>query len=358
MKVYIFTEGGGEFGLGHIARCCSLYDELTERGIMVEFIIFGDINGLSILKDKNVSNTNWISCDYLNTHLKHSNYCIVDSYLATKEIYQIISAKVKKALFIDDNMRKEYPKGIIVRPSLYKYVGKYNSECVGESVDEGAGKGDSKNEGEDGGSEHKPEKDKDHRYLTGVEFILLRSAFNDEERVIRKRNTGEVLITMGGTDIRNLTPQIVDLLCIKHSEIKFHIVLGKDTIDHLRKKEPDNVLYYCNIDAKLMKELMLKSQFAITAAGQTIYELLVTGTPFIAIKVIDNQKDNVRAIKELIPGIPVIDYYDRNFMEKLEAEFDAMLRNSGEEVFRKRYANIVDGRGSKRIVDALLSLEL
>jgi spore coat polysaccharide biosynthesis predicted glycosyltransferase SpsG len=40
-------------------------------------------------------------------------------------------------------------------------------------------------------------------------------------------------------------------------------------------------------------ELMVKSDLAITAAGQTIYELLATQTPFIPIKVIENQENNV-----------------------------------------------------------------
>ncbi len=336
MQVRIFTEGGGDIGLGHIARCCSLYEELAGRGVPVEFFIYGEISGISILKDKRVRNTNWISCDYLKTHIMDSDTCIVDSYLATEKLYQIIAAKAKKALYIDDNRRIEYPKGMIVRPSFYPCVGDHAYKGEGMYVD----------------------KYKDHLYLTGAKFILLRGEFSDAYKELGKSRTGEVLITMGGTDIRNLTPRIVDHLCVKHSDIKLHIVLGKDPPEPLREKKPEHVNYYSNIDAGLMKELMLQSQFAITAAGQTLYELLATGTPFIAIEVIENQKDHVRAIREHIPGMPIIAYQDRFFLEKLEAEFDTMLRLSREEDFRKLYTGLVDGRGSKRIVDALLSFEL
>ena len=336
MKVKIFTEGGGEIGLGHIGRCCSLYDELNERGISAEFIIFGDINGLSILQDKNVSNTDWFSYDYLSSHIDPSDYCIVDSYLATGEIYQAISRQAKKALFIDDHMSMAYPKGIIVRPSLYK------NKPVGKCK----------------GPEHMLRKGREHIYLTGADFIPLRRAFAAGNGPDPKRSREEVLITMGGTDIRNLTPIIIEHLCRKYSDMKFHIVADKDKTELFREKRPDHVLCYHNIDGAHMKELMLKSRFAISAAGQTIYELLATGTPFMAIKVIDNQADNVRALKELLPELPVIAYEDRDFTKKLEAGFEAMLRQTLKEDFGKGYRKLVDGMGRKRIVDALLTLEL
>jgi spore coat polysaccharide biosynthesis predicted glycosyltransferase SpsG len=327
MVVKIFTEGGSNIGLGHISRCCCLYDEITGRGIMVEFIIFGDIEGLGLLRGKNVININWISSDYLNCHINNTDYCIVDSYLATKEINLVISDKSKKALFIDDNMGIEYPKGIIVKPSL----------CNEEMF----------------------KKDSGHIYLVGVEYILLRSAFVDVKRGACKRSVEEVLITMGGSDIRNLTPKIIDMLCMKHSEIKFKVVVGNAyyNIDQHIKKERDNVVFYYNIDAELMKELMLNSEFAIAAAGQTLYELLATKTPFIAIKVIDNQKVNVDGIKKHFPSISIFDCEDEDFIGKFEAEFETMLKQACEEDLSKRYMNIVDGKGSKRIIDALLSLD-
>ena len=43
MRVKIFTEGGKDIGLGHISRCSSLYNEIANRGIRVDFIVYGDI---------------------------------------------------------------------------------------------------------------------------------------------------------------------------------------------------------------------------------------------------------------------------------------------------------------------------
>ncbi|MDF2593464.1 MAG: hypothetical protein K0S75_2930, partial [Clostridia bacterium] len=85
--------------------------------------------------------------------------------------------------------------------------------------------------------------------------------------------------------------------------------------------------------------------------------LLATKTPFIAIKVIDNQKVNVDGIKKHFPSISIFDCEDEDFIGKFEAEFETMLKQACEEDLSKRYMNIVDGKGSKRIIDALLSLD-
>lgn len=43
----------------------------------------------------------------------------MNSYVADPDIYHFISARSKKSLFIDDNKRIDYPKGIVVNPSIY-----------------------------------------------------------------------------------------------------------------------------------------------------------------------------------------------------------------------------------------------
>ncbi len=125
MKVIILTEGGSQIGLGHISRCSSLYDELEARGIEVEFIIYGDTNDIEIIKNKKFKLANWLSTDFLNYYIKENDYCIVGSYLATEDLYKVISNRAKKSLFIDDNARIKYPMGVVVNPSLSTNVVTY-----------------------------------------------------------------------------------------------------------------------------------------------------------------------------------------------------------------------------------------
>ena len=42
MKVIILTEGGKNMGIGHLARCLSLYQAFEDKNINAEIIVNGD----------------------------------------------------------------------------------------------------------------------------------------------------------------------------------------------------------------------------------------------------------------------------------------------------------------------------
>ncbi|NMA49298.1 MAG: UDP-2,4-diacetamido-2,4,6-trideoxy-beta-L-altropyranose hydrolase [Tissierellia bacterium] len=325
MKVKIFTEGGFGIGLGHISRCSSLYDEVVSRGIEAEFVIHGNFKNVDLLKGMMVKNVNWLSEDYLNNHINNTDYCIVDSYLASEELYQIISNKSKKALFIDDNARIKYPKGIIVNPSL--------------SVD----------------GLNYPQND-EYIYLLGDKYIILRSPFVNVKKNIINKDVKEVLITMGGSDPKELTPKILNGICKNYPLIKFNVVIGNAfrKANLIERIELNNIEFHYNVDAELMKNLMLKSDFAITAAGQTVYELLAIQTPFIPIKIAENQSNNIQGLRMINPHQVIIEHEDKFFLKRLEKEFKTMLCKDKRENLAKLYKNQVEGLGNKRIVDSLL----
>lgn len=324
-KVLIFTEGGNKTGLGHISRCSSLYDELVNRGIEVELIINGDVFDIEIIKDKKVKVLNWMSEKFLNDYIKKSDYSIVDSYLVNKSLCTVISNKSNKCLFIDDNARVKYPKGIIVNPALNIDDAMYH-----------------KNEGS--------------CYLLGPKYIILRNAFLKAKREKINKVVKKILIIMGGSDVRNITPLILSILSNKYSKMVFNVIIGgyyKNMYED-EKNKVKNVHFYNNIDAEEMKEIMLNSDIAVTAAGQTTYELVATETPFIPIKVVENQSNNIIGLRELNIVDNVIEYSDPFFEKKLIIEFDRLLNfNSRAKIFGL-YSVIIDGMGSKRIIDSLI----
>jgi len=188
MKVKILTEGGNGIGLGHISRCVSLYDEVLSRGIDAEFIVYGDIEGTEILKDKNILNANWLNIEYLRENITKEDYVIVDSYKADKEIYNIIAQISKKSLYIDDFGRLDYPKGIILNPSLDSRHINYSNT--------------SKN-----------------ILLVGPKYVIIRSSFIGIERKHIQKEVKRVLVVMGGTDVRNIIPLIIDKICKENQDI-------------------------------------------------------------------------------------------------------------------------------------------
>lgn len=254
-RVIIFTEGGDNIGLGHITRCFALYEEIESRDIEVLFVIFGkNIDGL--LKGKKYLNKDWKDKEFLKFFLKKDDYIIIDSYLADIEIYKFISESTKKCLYIDDNNRISYPKGIILNPVLYDDI-VYKTENI---------------------------------VLQGKDYIILRKEFLETTTEAVEKNI-DVLITLGGTDIRNLTPKLLQIIKRINSKLKIAVVIGKafDNIEKIEKEKNDNIEFYYNLSALEMKEIILKSKTVICGCGQTINEMLSLGAKFLPILIADNQ---------------------------------------------------------------------
>lgn len=324
MKVKIFTEGGKDIGLGHISRCSSLYNEIATRGIPVDFIVYGDIGKIDFLNGINIINENWLDKEYLFNKTTSVEFVIVDSYKATKEIYDIISKKSKRALFIDDIGRIEYPEGIIVNPSLDSSHIDYSHSS--NSI-----------------------------LLYGAEYVILRESFRGLKREDISNEVKRVLIMMGGTDIRGLTPLIIDNICRNMLDIEFDIVAGSEDMEKINSQisKPNNITFHNNLDSAQMMELMINSDLAITAAGQTIYELLATQTPFIPIKVIENQENNIKSLLEYNPEQIVLRYDDSDFLSNMNKALVLFSDFEYRKNYTLKYTDLVDGYGSRRIVDYL-----
>lgn len=318
MNVLIFTEGGRKTGFGHIMRCISLYDEVERRGIEVELIIHSDDKLGEMIGNRRHQLMNWYSIECLTQLIQSFSYCIVDSYIASENLYQVIQKFSKTALFLDDTQRITYPEGIVVHPSLLANDAPINS-------------------------------------LAGPEYIILRDTFRKNEPKLIRPTVTNVLITLGGTSQPSLIQALVHSICSTFQEMTFHIVNGHLTDFSLKQESdlPANIVLHSYVSSDEMKQLMTDSDLVITAAGQTIYELLALGIPFIPIQIVNNQKRNMQALiqKELINTTLI--WESSTFAERITQEFLRMLTSDAREQQIEKQNGIVDGKGPKRIIDAL-----
>lgn len=327
MKVKIYTEGGSGVGFGHLSRCASLYDELRERNADVKMIVHGDIQQAGFLQGKTLVNQNWMDKAYLSASLEPDDYVIVDSYLASREIYDLIASIVQKAVFIDDTGRIEYPRGIIVNPAL-----------------------DAK------GIEYGKDTD---RVLSGPEYVIVRSAFVTSSKADIPPMARRAFVIMGGTDVRNLTAGVMDSVCRANEDMDFDVVVSPsqyESLDSMLKL--GNVHLHTNVSEVEMSRLMARADLAITAAGQTIHELMVTRTPFIAVQVADNQKNNIEAVSKFISPEVVLNCDQPTFYDSLLQHFSKMKSYEFRREISGRMASVVDGKGRKRIIDALFGISV
>lgn len=321
MKIKIFTECGKDIGIGHISRCSALYREAINRGIFTELIVYSDTKNVEFLENMTYIEREWFDYEYLEKNISLEDYVIVDSYKATKKTYKIISKRSKKALFIDDIGRLNYPEGIILNPSL-------DIASVDYSLQQNI-------------------------ILFGPKYVILRDSFRDLKRTYLSPKIKKVIILMGGTDIRGLIPFIIEKICKNKLDVNFDIIINKDNLEEYKKYNFKNIKIYNNLNSDQIKHLMINSDFAITGAGQTIYELLATETPFIPIQLVDNQKNNIKSLLKYNPEQIFLNYDDLDLELRINQAWELYEYLEYRKKHNIKYQNLVDGRGSVRILDKL-----
>lgn len=320
MKVAIITEGFNGTGYGHLTRCLSLYQAFEEKNIIPLYIANCDEDGKKFIGNVNLLQFDWLNnAEKLYNTINDYDIAIIDSYLAPLEIYEKIHKNVKKAVYFDDYLRLNYPPGVIVNGAI--------------------------------GAEKLPyKKDDRHMYLLGVEYIPLRKEFWDV-KPIKKENKeiSDVLITFGGQDIRNLTFQILELLLGNYTKLNYHVIIPSNNYTSRISEYPKNVCFYNSLTAKEMLSLMLKCDIAVTAAGQTTYELARIGLPTIAIGVVENQKFNIDGWLEIGFLSNKLWFSDINLAVNFKKEFDIFYNQKN-----KNRVIYCDGNGARRIVRKLV----
>lgn len=326
MKVSIITEGFYHTGYGHITRCLSLYQAFEERNIFPALYINGDDTFKSLIPGARYEILDWLNnTDELISKIKGSEIVIIDSYLAPLDLYERISAASTYSVYIDDNMRLDYPEGAVLNGSIYAEQLGYPNKF-------------------------------DTAYFLGPKYIPLRKEFWQSREKQIKSEIQSVLITFGGQDTANLTPRMLRFLVRNQPDLIKKVVVGSGfkNLDLIIEAKDDKTEIYRSPSSAEMLKIMYESDIAISAAGQTIYELAHVGVPTIAITVADNQKNNLNGwIKEEF----LTNEFDHE-MVNLENRLLVIFNNLNKRELRFNLSTIgrkkVDGLGAKRVVQSAL----
>ena len=323
MNVVILTEGGKDYGFGHVARCSSIYQAFQYYGISPKFVVNGDESVKSILSDIDVEIIDWVE-DY--SFISEADIVVIDSYFADLDFYNKLSENIPLVVYVDDNNRLDYPKGIVINGTLDVSNMNYSQR---ENIE----------------------------YLVGKEYIPLRKDFWNLPKLKINDSIENILITMGGNDLRNLTPKLLKLLNDSFPDVNKKVIIADsfNNVNEIESLKKDNVeLIYSPSSSEIIK-VMDSVDLAISASGQTLYELACIGVPTIAIGIIDNQKNNIK--NWMNQGF--IEYVGcwsdenllNNVLNKIEYLQDKNIR------YDKRLLGIqaVDGKGSLKIVKNILN---
>jgi len=153
-----------------------------------------------------------------------------------------------------------------------------------------------------------------------------------------------------------MTPKVLGFLRENYPGLKKNVIVGKafQNIDEIKKNadKNTNLIYYP--DANKMKKVMLESDIAISAGGQTLYELARVGVPTIGICVAENQLGNVIGW-EKTGFLEYVGWYNKNdILEKIKDAVECLKDVKVRKTIFKIAKRIVDGKGSLRIVDKVI----
>ena len=340
MNIVFRVDSSIKIGVGHLMRCLALADEFKRRHHKVTFICRGlRGNSNALVKQKNHKiftlpvNIEFQSDSFYLDWLggtqeqdaeqtlaimpKNTDLLIIDSYALDEIWHKRLKTYVKIIMVIDDLADRNFDCDVLLNQNL------------------GAQKEEYKNKVPD-----------DCELLLGCDYALLRSEFSKlRVRMLEKRrNTKEIkniLVSMGGSDIKNLT---YDILRAMDDGFNVTVILGSSSphnemIQEYVKDKNITVI----VDSNNMPELMLESDLAIGTGGSTSWERCCLGLPTLLFVVDDNQR-RIASNLEKIGAVKVVNNFESDFKEVWE-NFEAWVK-----MFEKSKI-ICDGLGVQRVIN-------
>ncbi len=316
-KIVFLTEGGYSTGFGHISRCSALAKAFKRFvGSNIFFLLRGDKTSLSFLKQNGFDAYffDWereISDTY--NIINGASLVIVDSYNAQRYFYDWLVSINLKLLIFDDFFRLSYP---------------VNSYILNPTADP----------------------DNNPYHLFGLDYIVLRPPFwKTPDRILRKE-IKRVMITFGSGDIKNLIKLAIQAVKKVFPSSECCVVISHNFRENDLHKFP-NLKFFYRLNARKMRDLMLSCDLAISASGQTIFELICTKTPSISVITAENQLRNAKILseKELVYVIPNKNSF---FIDEL---CELLIRFRSFSFRKKIFSNfeIVNGFGALKVIESL-----
>jgi UDP-2,4-diacetamido-2,4,6-trideoxy-beta-L-altropyranose hydrolase len=294
MNIVFRVDSSTQIGAGHLMRCLTLADELKKQAHNIVFIC-RELNGnlISLIKHKvltlpvtqgflsNDFYLNWLGATQeddakqtIEVLSKNIDLLIVDSYGLGELWHQQLRKFTQKIMVIDDLANRQFDCDILLNQNLgskkEEYVDKVSESC---------------------------------QLLLGCDYALLRSEFVEfRGEVLAKRQQTKVikhiLISMGGSDSKNLTYEVLQQL---DNNFNIIVVLGSvsphnEMIENYAKNKKNIKVI---IDADNMAELMFNADLAIGAGGSTSWERCCLALPTLLFVTAENQRKIVQNLEKL-----------------------------------------------------------
>lgn len=329
----VFRTGGSkQIGLGHLRRCLSLAEALRRVGTDCFFLLDEDpvcvdqataagFEAIRIRPGEDLSRT------IEQCRKRKARAIVTDSYaLDTAYLAGLREAKAVVAA-VDDLADRELPVDLVINGSM-------NADQLAYRAG------------------------KTTRFLLGPQYILLRLEFAEEPKRTIAEQVRRVLVTVGGGDPEQLTPKLVRWAADTLKDASVDVVIGP-MFDNQNLPsadlKPAAAAVYSN--PQNIRSIMLGADLALCGGGQTTYELAATGTPAVAIRLADNQTQNLAGLNSAGALVWAGDVHDADLEAKTNRALAALAGDPARRAaLSQRGRALVDGQGATRVALAILDL--
>ncbi len=353
MRIIFRVDASIEMGTGHVMRCLTLADALTQAGAECHFICRehpGHLNALITERGHTVYSLPYIEQHKQREHSKaeelahaswlgatqeqdlqacipifkslQPDWLVVDHYAIDEQWEKALRPYCKQLMVIDDLADRQHACDLLL------------DQTFGRSSED-----------------YLPLVPQDCQMLCGAHYALLRPEFAQwRDYSLKRRAQGQLehlLINLGGVDKDNITTEILQTLAntALPDNCRITVVMGA-TAPWVERVQQQAALMPWPTEVKVgvnnMAELMANSDLAIGAAGATSWERCCLGLPTIQLVIAENQR--VGAYKLAKSGLV------KSIKCPLEINDTISRISSDLAQLSKSCAQISDGLGVNRVV--------
>jgi UDP-2,4-diacetamido-2,4,6-trideoxy-beta-L-altropyranose hydrolase len=196
-------------------------------------------------------------------------------------------------------------------------------------------------------------------FLLGPRYVPLHTAFWDAPAPVRSPTVHRILVTVGGTDTGQALQTILRAVDIVPAPFSVTAVIGPFADPDTPEPVPGDYRHNLTVARAPhhLRDLMTESDLAVSAGGQTLYELAACGIPTVAVQVYGNQRSNVRCLADagiVRDGGCVAESDFESGLSQMVTDLigDGRQRTRMSEDARR----LVDGRGAARVAEAVAAL--
>jgi UDP-2,4-diacetamido-2,4,6-trideoxy-beta-L-altropyranose hydrolase len=328
LKIVFRADASRTIGTGHVMRCLALAKTLQSQGADIQFLcrkLEDDL--IDWIREKHGFAVETCPATESETLPQPVDWLIVDHYGLDARWESRIRPQAKKIAVIDDLANRPHDCDLLVDQNYHPDSDRYAPLTLPEC----------------------------QRFL-GPAYALLREEFKQARQAAHPR-TGQirrVLISFGGSDPTHETEKVLNALQAVTHPLEVTAILGilHPRADSLPSKYPQ---FEFLRGVSNMAELLCRADLVIGAGGTSSWERCCVGAPSVVINVADNQVDLSRQL-EKIGVIRNLGLSQHVQMDDIARVIDELIRNP--EIvgtLSKKAWRLVDGQGTERVADALLS---